>query len=154
LDARYAPPQTLAFQGGPKGEWSAELPGDAKAVPRWIASLIDAVRPEKSVYLYPRDGGWKSGDSQKLFLQSAIFKSCGIAPVGNEVIVASESERDAVEALFFMSLVYGGTVSDDIFLVPDHSKIILYADHHSAIHAEFRDEDFMMKYLIEVSECE
>ena len=150
LDARYSPPQTLVFQRTPELQASWEMPGQAKHLLRWITSLVDAVRPEKKIYLYPRSGAWKSADSQKLFLQSAIFAASDVAPTGDEVVEAGESERDAVESLFFLSLIHGGTVSDDVFLVPDHLKIILYADHHEAVHAEFAEEDFMNRYLADV----
>lgn len=83
---------------------------------------------------------------------AAIFSAYGLKPVGDEVVEAEEAERDAVESLLFLSLVHGGTVSDDIFLVPDHAKIILYADHHEAVHADFGDGDFMNRYLPEIPE--
>ncbi len=88
----------------------------------------------------------------KLFQMSAIFSACGLTPTGDEVIEAEETDGDAVESLFFLSLVHGGTVSDDVFLVPDHAKVILYADHHAAVHASFSDNEFMRHYLVEIPE--
>jgi len=152
LDSRYSPPQTLVFEGSHDLSWSWDMPTGIKDLTRWISALVDAARPASKIYLYPRDGAWRSGASLKIFQMAAIFSVCGLKPVGDEVVAAEEAERDAVESLFFLSLVYGGTVSDDIFLVPDHAKIILYADHHEAVHADFRDGEFMNRYLPEIPE--
>ena len=152
LDSRYSPPRTLVFEGAPDLRWSWEMPARIKDLTRWITALVDAARPDKKTYLYPRDGAWRSGDSVKIFQMSAIFSACGLKPAGDDVVEADEAERDAVESLFFLSLVHGGTVSDDIFLIPDHAKIILYADHHEAVHASFGDGEFMNRYLPEIPE--
>jgi hypothetical protein len=152
LDIRYSPPQTLVFEGTHELSWSWDMPVRIKDLTRWITALVDAARPDTKMYLYPRDGAWISGDSLKIFQMAAIFSICGLKPVGDEVVVAEEAERDAIESLFVLSLVHGGTVSDDVFLIPDHAKIILYADHHEAVHAEFGDADFMNHYLPEIPE--
>lgn len=153
LDSRCSPPQTLVFEGALDLGASWEMPARVKDLPRWITALVDASRPNRRTFLWPRDGAWNSGNSLKIFQMSAIFTSCGVRPIGDEVIEAEEAERDAVESLFFLSLVHGGTVVDDVFLVPDHAKVILYADHHEAVHAEFGDHEFMTQYLAEVPEC-
>jgi hypothetical protein len=152
LDCRYHPPQTLVFGGRSDLQRSWDMPGRVKDVARWITSLVDATQPEKKIYLYPRDGAWRAGDSVKLFQTEAVFAMYGLKPTGDEVVEAEEAERDAVESLFFLSLVHGGTVADDVFLIPDHGKVILYADHHEAIHGEFGDGEFMNRYLPEVPE--
>lgn len=152
LDSRYSPPQTLVFEGTRDLRWSWEMPARIKDLTRWITTLVDAARPNKRTYLYPRDGAWRSGDSLKIFQMATIFSACGLMPAGDDVVEAEEAERDAVESLFVLSLVHGGTVSDDIFLVPDHAKIILYADHHEAVHADFGDGEFMKRYLSEIPE--
>ena len=85
---------------------------------------------------------------------SAIFSACGVRANGDEVVEAEEAERDAVESLLFLSLVHGGTVSDDVFLVPDHAKVILYADHHEALHASFANAEFMRDYLAQIPQGE
>jgi hypothetical protein len=76
----------------------------------------------------------------------------GLKPIGDEVVEAETSERDAVESLFSLSLVHGVTISDDIFLIPDHAKVILYADHHEAVHADFRNGELMNRFLPKIPE--
>jgi hypothetical protein len=152
LDSRYSPPQTLVFESKSDWRWSWEMPSQIKNVPRWITSLIDATHSEKKIYLYPRAGAWTSGDSLKLFQMSTILAAYSLKPRGDEVIEAEASERDAVESLFFLALLHGGTVSDDIFLIPDNAKVILYADHHESVNANFGEGEFMNRFLPEIPE--
>jgi hypothetical protein len=152
LDRRYSPPQTLMFERTSELRWSCDMPARIKDGARWITALVDAAHPGQKTFLYPRDGAWKSGDSVKLFQTAAIFSFYGLKPTGDEVVQAEEAERDAVESLFFLSLMFGGTVSDDIFLIPDHAMVILYADHHEAVHADFADGEFMNRYVSEIPE--
>jgi len=84
----------------------------------------------------------------------ATQEECYLVFAEAGVLVASIGERDPVDALFMLSLIYGGTVSDDIFLVPDSGDIVLYADHHEMVHAEFRSSDVMARYLANVRDYE
>lgn len=152
LDRRFRPPQTLIFEGRAELRQSWDLPGRAKDIARWVTSLVDATQPEKRIYLYPRDGAWRVGNSLKLFQTNAVFAMYGLKPTGDEVVEAEDVERDAVESLVLLSLMHGSTVADDIFLIPDHGKVILYADHHEAMHGEFGDGEFMNRFLLEVPE--
>jgi hypothetical protein len=152
LDSRYSPPQTLVFKGAHDMSWSWDMPGAVKDLPRWITALVDATRADNKIYLFPRDGAWTSGDSLKIFQMGVIFSVFGLKPAGDEVVLAEEAERDAVESLLFFSLVHGGRVSDDVFLIPDHAKVVLHADHHEAVHAEFGDADFMNRFLPDIPE--
>jgi hypothetical protein len=152
LDRRYSPPQTLGFEPDSDLQWSWDMPERIKALTPWITAHVDAAAPEKKIYLYPRADAWTGGDSLKVFQMAAIFSVYGLKPIGEEVIEAEDSERDAVEILFFLSLVYGGTVADDIFLIPDHARVILYADHHECVHANFRDGEFMDAYQRKIPE--
>jgi hypothetical protein len=153
LDAKYAAPQTLEFIGASDFRWTWRVPSNAKDWPRWITSLFDASKPEKAIYLYPRQNAWARGFDLQSFQTSSVFHSMGVDPGSDDVIEATTDERDAIETLFFLALLHGGTVSDDIFAIPDHGKVILYADHHEAVHASFSDRIFMNQMLGDVIEA-
>lgn len=154
LDKRYAAPQTLEFLEVSDMRWTWSVPSKAKDWPRWITSLFDASKPDKTIYLYPRKGAWGRRFDLQAFQISSVFRSLGVDPSGDEVIEGTINERDAIETLFFLALLHGCTVSDDIFAIPDHGKLILYADHHEAVHASFSDGVFMNQMLGEVIETE
>ena len=156
LDPRYASPQTLVFPGDERDRcsWTWDLPGNLKELPFFVAELIDAVDAKEAIYIFPREGAWRSGSSSQMFQVRSICRACGVDPSDDDVLVASIGERDAVDALFLLSLIFGGTVSDDIFLIPDSGDVILYADHHEMVHAEFRSSDVRSRYLPNVRDYE
>ncbi len=152
LDDRYQPPQTLVYPGKDDLRWSWEIPASPKDLPRFVTSLFEACDENEAFYLFPRRGAWGCGDSLKLFQMASVFSKIGHEPDGDDVLVLSVDEIDAVETLFAIALTFGGTVSDDIFAVPSHGKIVLHADHHEAVHAEFGDGDFMNEFLPKIPE--
>jgi hypothetical protein len=152
LDERYQPPRTLVFPATYDLRWSWEIPTSPKDLPRFVTSLFEACDELDSFYLFPRSGAWRSGDTLKLFQMAAVFSHSGCRPDADDVLVFSVDEIDAVETLFSIALIFGGTVSDDVFAVPSHGKIVLYADHHEAVHAEFGDGGFMNAYLPQIPE--
>jgi hypothetical protein len=147
LDTRYDPPQTLGYREESNLSYSFDLPHLPKDLPYFITRLVDSAVLETKMYLFPRANAWNSGDSLKLFQTRSILSSCGIDSVQDDVLEAEISERDGVETLLLIALLHGGTVSDDLFLMPDHARVILYADHHEAVHAEFRDSGFMNEFV-------
>ena len=152
LDDRYQPPQTLVYPGKYDLRWSWEIPASPKDMPRFVTSLFEACDEDGSFYLFPRMGAWGCGDSLKLFQMASVFSKVGHQPDADDVLEFSVDEIDAVETLFAIALTFGGTVSDDIFAIPSHGKIVLYADHHEAVHAEFGDGDFMNGFLPKIPE--
>jgi hypothetical protein len=147
LDPRYQPPQTLVFPATPDLYWRWDLPASPRDIPRLIAALFEACDEHDSFYLYPRAGAWGCGDTLKRFQMTSVFSSAGCAPSADAVLYASVDEMDAVETLFSIALIFGGTVADDIFAIPSHGRLVLYADHHECIHANFGDEEMMNRFL-------
>ena len=152
LDERYQPPQTLVFPGKDDLRWSWDIPPSAKDLPRFVTSLFEACDEDNSYYLFPRSGAWGCGDTLKLFQMAAVFSHVGLQPGPDDVIEFSADRLDAVETLFSIALIFGGTVADDVFAIPSHGKIVLYADHHEAVHADFGDGVFMNSFLPQIPE--
>lgn len=152
LDERYRPPQTLRFLENSELRWGSEIPSCPKTLPRFVTSLFEVCDENHSFYLFPRNGAWDSGDSLKLFQMNSIFTKLGFIPQSDEVLEMKVEEINAVESLFALSLVFGGTVSDDVFAIPSHGRVVLYADHHEAVHVEFHDRYFMKRFLAQLPE--
>ena len=41
--------------------------------------------------------------------------------------------------LLFSTTVFGWSVGEDLYVVPDYARGILQTDHHNVVHVEFRD---------------
>lgn len=154
LDTQYQPPQTLVFPATSNLAHSWNMPGSPKRVAGFITSLFDATEETAGFYLYPRAGAWAAGHSLQTFQTRAVFCACGVNPNADDVLYATTDEMDAVETLFVISLIFGGTVDDDIFAIPSHGKMLLYADHHEAVHGEFSCADLMSRYLPKIDTAE
>jgi hypothetical protein len=141
LDTRYNPPQTLTFTQASDCWGSWQIPSSPKALPRFVTGLFEACEETQGFYLYPRVG-W-GADSLQQFQTRAVFAACGVDPASEDVLHASIDEMDAVETLFAIALIHGGTVGDDLFAIPSHGQIVLYADHHEQVIVEcFSSECF------------
>ncbi len=151
LDIQYQPPQTLVFPGTPDLCHSWDMPSSPKNVARFVTSLFDATEETTGFYLYPRVGAWAAGYSLQTFQTRAVFIACGMNPNDDDVIYATVDEMDAIETLFAISLIFGGTVDDDVFAIPSHGKMLLYADHHEAVHPAFSCADLMNRYVPQIS---
>ncbi len=40
----------------------------------------------------------------------------------------------------FTQLTFGWSVTDDLFVVPDHGRQMILTDHHGVVHAQFLDQ--------------
>jgi hypothetical protein len=49
------------------------------------------------------------------------------------------SEFDSLCTLIFLTTIFGHSVSDDLYVVPDHARQITRTDHHDVIHVYCRD---------------
>jgi len=43
--------------------------------------------------------------------------------------------------LLFSTTIFGRSVGDDLYVVPDHGRQLLQTDHHGVIHVSFRSEE-------------
>jgi hypothetical protein len=42
--------------------------------------------------------------------------------------------------LLFSTTIFGWSVGDDLYVVPDHARHLLQTDHHGVIHLKFRTQ--------------
>src|SRR5262249_59963833 len=62
-------------------------------------------------------------------------------PLGTEAVVEfSRTEQDKLVTLLFATTIFGWSVSEDVYVVPDHGRHLLQTDHHGVIHLSFRTE--------------
>jgi hypothetical protein len=143
-DARYSPPRTLTYLSG-KGTWKPWPLFKAGTKPFWLikAALLSLedwafCRIWKRVptwnYPYPEPDG-ANGDRSHIW--NLLIHSDLIPEGFTGAIEFARSEIAEVIRIMFAQGSLGFTVYDDVFVVPDHGRGILYVDHHDAIVAEF-----------------
>src|SRR6266849_1260490 len=85
-------------------------------------------------------------------VEHAIFRGIGMPPGGAEVVEFDATERVKLVTLLFATTIFGWSVGEDVFLVPDTARGILQTDHHGVIHASFRDKASMDAFIQNMAE--
>jgi hypothetical protein len=76
-----------------------------------------------------------------------VLISAGV-PLGIEGAVRfSDAETDKLVTAIFAQLVFGGSVVDDLFVVPDHGRQFLQTDHHDVVHVCFADQKRIKPFI-------
>ena len=52
----------------------------------------------------------------------------------------------------FSTSIFGWSVGEDTYVVPDNTRYILQTDHHGVIHVSFRSTDDMDRFVAKMEE--
>ncbi len=81
-----------------------------------------------------------------------ILKGLGL-PLGTGAVVQfAANEREALVTLLFSTTLFGWSVGDDLYVVPDHARQMIQTDHHDVVHASFADGDDLQPWVSRMSE--
>ena len=64
------------------------------------------------------------------------------------------AELDKLVTLMFSTTVFGWSVGEDLYIVPDHARYIVQTDHHNVIHVSCRSSADVDGWVPEVTEAE
>jgi hypothetical protein len=68
-----------------------------------------------------------------------ILQGLGL-PLGTaDVVIFDRVDLPTLIILLFSTTVFGWSVEEDVYVVPDHGRHVLQTDHHEVIHVSFRD---------------
>lgn len=141
-DERYSAPQCLVYAPVRPFHRFWEIPQDAVEIPSFILHLLDGFDPWTHCYLFPRDG-WPhdaAADRHGDDVYALILNAAGIPANFDGAVQYKAAEASKLVAAVFAALVFGWSVQDDLFVVPDHSQQLLQTDHHHVVHVQFADE--------------
>jgi hypothetical protein len=72
-------------------------------------------------------------------VECRILQGLGV-PLGTaDVVIVERSELPTLTTLLFSTTVFGWSVGEDLYVVPDHGRQVLQTDHHEVVHVSFRD---------------
>jgi hypothetical protein len=120
------------------------VPGDPATWPYFVAFLLDGLDDWAAGLLWPRAGRWQQSGLSRSYnerVQDVVLRGAGIPDGWSGAIRFERGEKDALVAVLFPFMVFGGCVHDDLFFVPDHAQQLLQTSHHDVIHAQCRSEE-------------
>jgi hypothetical protein len=155
LDPRYPQSAVLVFRPDPQQDRFWEVPVEAEQRPYFLLSFLELMGDWQECYAWRHLGGWPSSGTPRHIndaVERHILNGVGL-PLGTADVVSFErAELDKLVTLMFSTTVFGWSVGDDLYVVPDHARYILQTDHHNVIHVSCRtsaDVDEWVKQMEE-----
>jgi hypothetical protein len=142
-DPKYPDSAVLDFPNSSEARFWG-VPREPGPRPYFLATLIDLMGDWKTCYVWRHLGRWPNpahvnhkriADAVELL----ILKGLGLPLGTREVVAFDRSEREALITLLFSTTIFGWSVGDDLYVVPDHARQILQTDHHDVVHVSFAD---------------
>lgn len=157
VDTRY--PQLAMLQFRPASDcarfWC--VPDQPERRPHFFSSVLETAGAWASCFAWRHLGSWPT--KERLHprrvndhVEFALLKGIGI-PVGtSEVLQFQYDDLNSLVSLLFVTSIFGWSVGEDLYVVPDNARYILKTDHHGVIHVEFRNEDDVDVWISKMNE--
>ena len=156
LDPQYPDAAVLDYHGGSDARFWV-VPTEPECRPFFIASLLELLGDWHTCYVWRHLGSWpdpNSIDGRRVndVVELRILQGLGL-PLGTADIVTFErSELDALITLLLSTTIFGWSVDEDLYVVPDHARQVLQTDHHGVIHVSFRDSGDVGRWVSEMAQ--
>ena len=147
-DERYSEPRCLVYTERPRHARFWDVPARAAQVPHFVAHLLAGGGDWSHCQVWPRGGAWPRDDVRLPAAEDGpgdcvrgiILGAAGVPPGYRGAVRFGREELGQLIAVLFAQVVFGWTVSDDLFVVPDHGRLFLHTDHHDVVHVEYAGE--------------
>jgi len=153
LDPRYPHSAVLAFHPDPEQDRFWLVPDAPEERPYFISSLIELMGDWQSCRVWRHLGRWPgSADPDRIndAVELRILEGLGV-PLGSAAILEFfRAESDKLITLLFETTIFGWSVADDLYVVPDHGRHLLQTDHHGVIHVSCRDAADLHRWIVEM----
>lgn len=141
LDPKYPDSAVLGYVAGGKARFWV-VPEEAEQRPYLLMSLLELMGEWERCYVWRHLGRWPDASRMEERIndrvEATILEGLGI-PMGTaDVVVFGREELDALVTLLFSTTIFGWSVGEDLYVVPDHGRQILQTDHHGVVHVTFR----------------
>jgi hypothetical protein len=133
FDEHYPDSAVLTFRPDPHHDRFWSVPHKPERRPYFIVSLLELMGYWRSCYVWRHLGSWPdSADHRRVndVIELQILRGLGL-PLGTaDIVEFSHNELDTLVTLVFSTTIFGRSVGEDLYIVPDHACYILQTDHH------------------------
>lgn len=157
VDARYAKMAILEFRPASDHERFWCIPDQARRRPHFIASILELAGPWDTCFAWRHLGSWPSQerlDPRRTndTIEFELLKGIGI-PLGTaEVPEFQDGDLYSLVSLLFVTSIFGWSVGEDLYVVPDNAQYILMMSHHGVVHVKFRNEGNIDTWVSKMTE--
>jgi hypothetical protein len=136
LDPRYPHSAVLQFRPDPQLDRFWEVPLEPEVRPHFIACVLNCMGDWQACYAWRHLGRWpESADPERLndVVELRVLHGLGLPFGTNAVVEFSRAEYDRLVTLLFSTTIFGWSVNEDLYIVPNHGRHLLQTDHHGVI---------------------
>jgi hypothetical protein len=144
LDPHYPQSAVLALSPASEHHRFWEVPAEPERRPYFIASLLECMGDWQACYAWRHMGSWpQSAVPERIndVVELRILRGLGLPLGTNAIVEYARGESDTLLTLLFSTTIFGWSVGQDLYVVPDHGRHLLKMSHHEVIHVSFRTED-------------
>jgi hypothetical protein len=150
LDERYPDCAVLTFIPNPALDRFWVTPQKPELRAYFLSLMLTLMADWKSCFVWRHMGSWPSKPDPRRpndRVEYQILNGIGL-PMGTAKIVEFDrSETDRLITLLFSTTVFGWSVGEDIYVVPDHARHIMKTSHHDVVHVSFRAPPSIKKFV-------
>lgn len=142
LDPQYPESAVLVFQSDPHQDRFWEVPAEPERRPYFIWCLLELMGDWQECYVWRHLGSWpKSADPLRIndVVELQILEGLGLPMGSGDIVSFDRTELNRLVTLMFSTTIFGWSVGEDLYVVPDHANCILQTDHHDVIHVSCRN---------------
>jgi hypothetical protein len=155
LDDRYSSEQQmLVFKPYRMFDRFWERPAEPGGLAHFLKSVLEAIPGWETCYLWCRNGSWApTTESEGDSVIATVYRGAGIPERWPGAIQFQRSDFSAIHAVLFVHCAFGWSVCEDVFLVPDHARLILGVDHHEVIWARFAGASDVEPFVLRMADA-
>lgn len=123
--------------------------------PSFIAAILDLLGNWASCFVWRHSGSWPSAaDPERTndVVELRILRGLGLPLGTSEVVEFTRTELDALVTLIFSNTIFGWSITDDMYVIPDDARWIIQTDHHDVIHVSFRHPEDLERFAKEMED--
>lgn len=155
VDDRYPQSAILAFHPNPGLDRFWEIPAEPERRPYFIACMLAQMGDWKSCYAWRHMGSWPaSAEPLRIndVVELRILRGLELPLGTGDVVEFNRGDEDRLITLIFATTVFGWSVGQDLYLVPNDGRYILKATHHGVVDVAFRDTSDLERWAIRMGE--
>lgn len=149
-DRQYPDSGCLSYDPDRQLWWFWKFPTTPACWPHFATSLLAGLEPWQSCAVWFRGGTWpdlsETGHTNDE-LRAMFLRFSGVPSRFEGAIEYDWEEQSEVVAWLFVQMAFCHEPEDDLFIIPDHGRGILHLDHHSVIHASFRERGLARSFI-------
>jgi hypothetical protein len=153
LDPQYPHSAVLVFHPPSQQARFWKVPTEPERRPYFILSLLELMGDWKGCYVWRHLGSWPDrADPSRIndVVELRILEGLDL-PLGTaDVLHFEKTDADRLVTLMFATTVFGWSVADDLYVVPDHARYIFQTDHHNVVHVSFRNAAEIDEWVAEM----